>query len=195
MCKNPGTLDGLLTDYTLFVPENICFICEEDLTLPKRDRRQTEKNCPCHTHQDNHYSVQVKEAWDLKRIAEDAQTRNPAHVRERQGPTYEDTKSRKGQYLLREYSRGERRLLTSKDLTKVLVDFEPVWQQSKGEEEYGKAEEEESYEHARRKPDLASKRRDEIVLRKATELRNEWISASGQKMPMEKGITSNILRA
>jgi hypothetical protein len=62
-------------------------------------------------------------------------------------------------------------VLTSKDLTEVLVDFEPVWQQSKSEKEYGKAEEEESYEHARRKPDLASERRDEIVLRKATELR------------------------
>lgn len=95
LCKNTGTLDGLLIDYTLFVPKDICFIREEDLTLPKRDRSQTEKNCPRHAHQDNHCSVQVKEAWDLKRIAEDAQTRNPAHVRERQGPAYEGTKSRK----------------------------------------------------------------------------------------------------
>ena len=51
----------------------------------------------------------------------------------------------------------------------VLVDFEPVWQQAKGEEEDGKAEEEDSNEHARGEPDLARKRRDEIVLRKAIE--------------------------
>lgn len=51
----------------------------------------------------------------------------------------------------------------------MLVDFEPVRQQAKSEEEDGKAEEEESYEHARGEPDLASERRDEIVLRKAIE--------------------------
>jgi len=95
LCKNPGTLDSLFIDHTLFVPEDICFVREEDLTFPKRDCSQTEKNYPYRAHQDSHHSVQGKEAWYLKRIAEDAQSRNPAHIRERQGPAYEDTKSRK----------------------------------------------------------------------------------------------------
>ena len=173
-CKNPGTLDSLITDHTLFVPEDICFVREEDLTFPKRDRSQTEKNCPYRAHQDSHHSVQDKEAWDLKRIAEGAQARYPAHVRERQGPAYEDTKSRKVSICrMKDRRERERRVLTSKDLTEVLVDFEPVWQQAKGEEEDGKAEEEESHEHARGEPNLASKRRDEIVLRKAMEWR-DW---------------------
>ena len=38
--------------------------------------------------------------------------------------------------------------LTSKDLAEVLVDFEPVWQQTKREEEDGKTEKEKSDEHA-----------------------------------------------
>jgi hypothetical protein len=49
----------------------------------------------------------------------------------------------------------------------VLVDFEPVRQQAKCEKEDGKAEEEKSHEHARREPNLAGERRDEVVLRKA----------------------------
>jgi len=61
---------------------------------------------------------------------------------------------------------GER-ALTSKDLAKVLVNFEPVWQDAKREEEYGEAKEENSDEHARGEPDLAGERRDEVVLRKA----------------------------
>jgi len=112
--------------------------------------------------------VQDKESWYLKGIAEDAESRNPAHVWERQGPAYEDTKSRKVS-ICGMNNKGERRVLTPEDLTEVLVDFEPVWQQAKSEEEDRKAEEEESYEHARGKPDLASKRRDEIVLREAIE--------------------------
>jgi len=93
LCKNPGTLDSLLFYHTRFVPEDFFFVREEDLTFPKCDGSQTEKHCPYRAHQDSHHHVQDKEAWDLKRIAEDAQTRNPAHVRERQGPAYEDAKS------------------------------------------------------------------------------------------------------
>jgi hypothetical protein len=47
------------------------------------------------------------------------------------------------------------------------VDFKPVWQHAKCEEEDGKAEKENSHEHARREPDLTGERRDESVLRKA----------------------------
>ena len=39
-------------------------------------------------------------------------------------------------------------LLTSEDLTEVLVDFEPVRQDAEREKEDGKAEEEESHKHA-----------------------------------------------
>jgi hypothetical protein len=49
----------------------------------------------------------------------------------------------------------------------VLVDFEPVRQHAKYEEEDGKAEKENSNKHARGEPDLTGERRDEIVLRKA----------------------------
>lgn len=57
--------------------------------------------------------------------------------------------------------------LTSKYLTKVLVNFEPVREQAKCEKEDGKAKEEKSHKHARREPNLAGEGRDEIVLRKA----------------------------
>lgn len=167
-----GTLDCLLFDHTLFVPEDIFYVREEDLTLPKCDGSQTEKHRPYRAHQDGHHRVQDKEAWDLKGIAEDAQARNPAHVRERQGPAYEDAKSRKTSVpVARTMGRREKRVLTSEDFMEVLVDFEPVWQEAKSEEEDGKAEEEDSNEHARGEPDLARKRRDEIVLRKAIEQR------------------------
>jgi hypothetical protein len=59
------------------------------------------------------------------------------------------------------------RVLTSKDFTEVLVDFEPVRQHTKCEEEYGKAEKENSHKHARGEPDLTGERRDQFVLRKA----------------------------
>lgn len=58
-------------------------------------------------------------------------------------------------------------VLTSKDLTQVLVDFEPVRQEAKREKEDGKAEEEKSHKHTRGEPDLAGKRRDEVVQRKS----------------------------
>lgn len=47
------------------------------------------------------------------------------------------------------------------------MDFEPVRQQAKYEEEDGKAEKENSQEHARGEPDFTGERRDEVVLRKA----------------------------
>jgi hypothetical protein len=72
----------------IFVPENICFVREEDLTFPKGDRSQPEKHRPHHAHQDGHHGVHDKEARDLQRVAEHAETRNPADIRERQGPAY-----------------------------------------------------------------------------------------------------------
>jgi hypothetical protein len=63
--------------------------------------------------------------------------------------------------------RERERVLTSKDLTEVLVDFEPVRQDAEREKEDGKAEEEKSHKHARGEPDLAGERRDEIVQRKS----------------------------
>ena len=47
------------------------------------------------------------------------------------------------------------------------MDFDPVWQRAECEEEYGKAEKENSHKHARGEPDLTGERRDEFVLRKA----------------------------
>ena len=58
-------------------------------------------------------------------------------------------------------------MLTSKDFTEVLVDFEPVRQHAKCEEEDGKAEKEKPRKHARGEPDLTGERRYESVLRKA----------------------------
>jgi hypothetical protein len=51
----------------------------------------------------------------------------------------------------------------------VFVDFEPVRQHAKCEEEDGKAEKENSHKHARGEPDLTGERRDEFVLRKAVQ--------------------------
>jgi hypothetical protein len=62
----------------------------------------------------------------------------------------------------------EEGVLTSKDLVEVLVDFEPVRHHTKCEKEDGEAKKEKRREHTRREPYLAGKRRDEIVLRKAT---------------------------
>ena len=59
------------------------------------------------------------------------------------------------------------RVLTSKDFTEVLVDFEPVRQHAKREKEDGKAEKENPHKHARGEPDLTGERRDEFMLRKA----------------------------
>ncbi len=47
------------------------------------------------------------------------------------------------------------------------MDFEPVRQHAKCEEEDGKAEKENSRKDARGEPDLTGERRDEFVLRKA----------------------------
>jgi hypothetical protein len=63
--------------------------------------------------------------------------------------------------------RERERVLTSKDLTEVLVDFESVRQDAEREKEDGKAEKEKSHKHARGEPDLACERRDEIVQRKS----------------------------
>lgn len=63
-------------------------------------------------------------------------------------------------------------VLTSKDFTEVFVDFEPVRQHAKCEEEDGKAEQEDPHKHARGEPDLTGERRDEMVLRKAVV--SEW---------------------
>jgi len=134
-------LRGLVLGHTLFVPENVGFGREEDLAPPKGEGGQPKEHDPDTAHHDGHDGVQDEEAWDLKGVAEDAQTRDPAHVWKRQGPA-------------------------SKDLAKVLVDFEPVRQEAEGEEKYGKAKEENSDEHARGEPDLAGQRRDEVVLRK-----------------------------
>lgn len=96
----------------------------------------------------------------MKGIAENAQTRDPTHVRERQGPTYVKETNRKSGSTKSEEREME---LTAKDLTEVLVDFEPVRQQAKCEKEDGEAEEEKSHKHARGEPDLSGERRDEIV--------------------------------
>jgi hypothetical protein len=49
--------------------------------------------------------VQDKEAWDLKSVAENAQSRDPAHVRERQGPAYvKDTNCKSGSTEVKRWS-------------------------------------------------------------------------------------------
>ncbi len=154
----------------IFVPENICFVREEDLTFPKGDRSQPEKHRPHHAHQDGHHGVHDKEARDLQRVAEHAETRNPTDIRERQGPAYTTRTQKNAQKKKSATGRRNEKwgwALTSKDLAEVLVDFEPVREQAKREEEDGKTEKEKSDEHARGEPDLAGQRRDEIVLRKA----------------------------
>jgi hypothetical protein len=157
------TLDSPIIGHTIFVPENIIFSREEDLAFPEGERSQPEQHYPYRAHHDSHDGMQDKEAWDSEGVAENAQTRDPAHVRERQGPAYvKDNKSGST-----EVKRERERVLTSKDLAEVLVDFEPVWQQAKCEKEDGKAEEEKSNKHARGEPDFAGERRDEIVQRKA----------------------------
>jgi hypothetical protein len=89
------TLNNPIIGCTIFVPENICFIREEDLAFPEGEHGQPEQHCPYCTHQDSHDGVQDKEAWDLKSVAENAQGRDPAHVRECQGPAYAKDTNRK----------------------------------------------------------------------------------------------------
>jgi len=159
------SLDSPVIGHTLFVPENICFRCEEDLAFPEGESSQPEQHYPYHAHQDSHDGVQDKEARNMKGVAENAQSRDPAHVREGQGPAYvKDTNSKSGPTELK---REKESVLTSKDFTEVLVDFEPIRQHAKCEEEDGKAEKENSHKHARGEPDLTGERRDEIVQRKA----------------------------
>lgn len=89
------TLDHLIVGHTIFVPENICFIREEDLALPEGNRSQPEQHYPYRAHHNSHDGVQDKEAWDMKGIAKNSQTRDPAHIRECQGPAYVKDKNRK----------------------------------------------------------------------------------------------------
>jgi hypothetical protein len=82
------TLDNPVIGRTVFVPENICFSREKYLAFPEGECSQPKQHYPQHAHQDSHDGVQDIEAWDLKGVAENAQSRDPAHVRERQGPAY-----------------------------------------------------------------------------------------------------------
>ena len=82
------TLDNPIIGCTAFIPENICFSREKYLAFPECERSQPKQHNPYHAHQGSHDGVQHVEAWDLKSVAENAQTRDPAHVRERQGPAY-----------------------------------------------------------------------------------------------------------
>src|SRR6266567_2787148 len=89
------TLDNNFIDHKLFVPENICFGREEDLSFPEGDRSQPEQHYPYCAHQDSHDGVQDKKSWNLKGVTENAETRDPAHVREGQGPAYVKHTNRK----------------------------------------------------------------------------------------------------
>lgn len=87
VCK-VRTLDNPVVGRTPFIPKNIRFGREEDLSFPECDRSQPEQHYPyCH-HQDGHDGVQDKKSWNLQGVTENAKTRDPAHVRERQGPAY-----------------------------------------------------------------------------------------------------------
>ena len=110
----------------------------------------------------------------MKGVTENAKTRNPAHVGEGQGPAYVKNTNRKSGPK-RGKREIEKRVLTSKDFTEVLVDFEPVRQHAKRKEEDGEAEQENSHKHARGEPDFTGERRDEVVLWKA----KEQVSTSG----------------
>ena len=89
------TLDNLVIGQTLFVPENIYFGREKDFAFPEGDRCQSEQHYPyCH-HQDRHDGVQDKKSRNLKRVTENAKSRDPAHVRECQGPAYVKNTNRK----------------------------------------------------------------------------------------------------
>lgn len=85
--KGP-TLNNPIIGRTIFVPENICFSREKYLAFPECERSQPKQHYPHHAHQGSHDGVQHIEAWYLKGVAENAKTRDPAHVRERQGPAY-----------------------------------------------------------------------------------------------------------
>ena len=99
------TLDNPIIGFTTFVPENICFIREENLAFPEGEHGQPEQHCPYHAHQNSHDGVQDKEAWDLKSVAENAQSRDPAYVRERQGPAYvKDTNCKSGSTEVKRWS-------------------------------------------------------------------------------------------
>jgi hypothetical protein len=118
--------------------------------------------------------VHDKEARNLQRVAEHAESRNPADIWERQGPAYIYDRDAKNRAKKKKKKSATGRTnekwgwaLTSKDLAEVLVDFKPVREQAKRKEEDGKTEKEKSDEHARGEPDLAGQRRNEIVLRKA----------------------------
>lgn len=162
------TLDNSVIGDTLFVPENVCFGRKEDLAFPECDRSQPEQHYPYGAHQDSHDGVQDKKSRNLKGVTENAKSRDPADVREGQGPAYVKDTNRKSKADESEKRDSEpERVLTSKDFTELLVYFEPVRQQAKCEEEYGKAEKEDTHKHARGEPDLTGERRDEIVLRKA----------------------------
>ena len=82
------TLDNLIIGHTLFVPENIRFGREEDLAFPEGDHSQPEQHYPYYAHQDSHDGVHDKKSRNLKGVTENTKTRNPAHVREGQGPAY-----------------------------------------------------------------------------------------------------------
>lgn len=89
------TLDTFVIGHKLFVPENIRFGREEDLAFPEGDRSQPEQHYPYCAHQDSHDGVQDKKSWNLKGVTENAKTRDPAHVREGQGPAYVKHTNRK----------------------------------------------------------------------------------------------------
>ena len=88
MYARAPALDNLIIGRTISVPENICFSREKDLAFPEGECSQPEQHYPHRTHQHSHDGVQDIEAWDLKGVTENAQTRDPAHVREGQGPAY-----------------------------------------------------------------------------------------------------------
>jgi hypothetical protein len=79
-------LDDRLSGNTFFVSENICFGSEEDFSFVEREHGQRKQHSPHHAHDDSHKHVEGEQAGDLERVTEDAQTRNPAHIREYQSP-------------------------------------------------------------------------------------------------------------
>src|SRR6267142_4509329 len=93
-CTRKTILHGVI-GYAIFVPEDIRFVREEDLAFPESDRGQPEKHSPHRAHQDGHHGVHRKETWNLKRVAEHAESRNPADIRERQGPACSTTEPQK----------------------------------------------------------------------------------------------------
>jgi hypothetical protein len=107
-CTRKSILHGVI-DYAIFVPEDIRFVREEDLAFPESDRGQPEKHSPHRAHQNGHHGVRNKETWNLKRVAKNAESRNPADIRERQSPAFITTNPKKNPQKLKKKKKQKKK--------------------------------------------------------------------------------------